>query len=77
MDNNTTSTNDDQAYWEYLVKDTSYTLYGWNGRLTASFRNQFGEIVQITKEHVNLIDAIIEAREDNDYGKYIDSRHGR
>jgi hypothetical protein len=68
---------EDRTYWEHLVRNTSYTLYGWTGKLHASFRNQFGEIVQLTKEHVNLIDAIIEAREDNDYGKYIDSRHGR
>jgi len=53
---------EDQQYWLDLIKNTGYTLYGWNGKITASFHTPDGKFVQITQEHLNLIDAIIKAR---------------
>jgi hypothetical protein len=74
----------DIQYWENLAKDTGYTLYGYSGRKHASFHTPDGQVIQLDHEQVKFINKLLEVQknyntidEDNDYGKYIDSRHGR
>jgi hypothetical protein len=59
----------DQAYWSDLGDALGWRMYGWTGRLTASYITSQNSSVQLTaSQRDDIMAAINAAREDERYG---------